>query len=65
MPGYANYEHVIEQEPGVLILMLNGRLDTNSAPEADRQFGDSIDQGETRVLVDFAKTDCVPYSRRR
>lgn len=44
---------------GVLILMLNGRLDTNSAPEADRQIGDAIDQGETRVLVDFSKTDYI------
>jgi anti-sigma B factor antagonist len=44
---------------GVLILMPNGRLDTQSAPEADQLITGAMEQGETRILVDFGKTDYI------
>lgn len=47
------------KEAGVLIVMPSARLDTQTSPEADQMISDAIAQGETRVLVDFAKTDYI------
>jgi anti-sigma B factor antagonist len=44
---------------GVLIVKPNGRLDTHTSPEADALIASAIEQGETRILVDFAVTDYI------
>ena len=44
---------------GVLIVKPNGRLDTHTSPDADALITSAIEQGETRVLVDFAVTDYI------
>ena len=47
------------KEAGVLIVTPGTRLDTQTAPETDQLIVDAIARGETRVLVDFAKTDYI------
>jgi len=47
------------REAGLLIVMPEGYLDTETSPEADRLITDAVEQGETRVLVDFSKTAYV------
>lgn len=48
---------LLNKQAGVLVVMPEGRLDTQTAPEADTRIGQEIDQGETRILIDFARTD--------
>lgn len=43
----------------VLIVMPSGRLDTHTSPEADQLIASVIEQGETRILVDFGQTDYI------
>ena len=44
---------------GVYIVIPNGRLDTNTSPEAEELITDAIVSGETRVVMDFSKTDYI------
>lgn len=44
---------------GVLIVKPSGRLDTQTAPEADQLISSAIEQGETRLLVDFGQTNYI------
>ncbi|MGY6214454.1 STAS domain-containing protein [Methylolobus aquaticus] len=50
---------VTSRDGGVLIVVPGQRLDTNSAPEAEQRIASEIEQGETRILVDFGLTDYV------
>ena len=43
----------------VLVVMPKGRLDTQSSPEAEQFITNAIEQGEKRLLVDFAATDYI------
>ena len=43
----------------VFIVTPNGRLDTNTSPEAEKLITDAIDGGESKVVVDFSKTDYI------
>ncbi|NCA69845.1 MAG: anti-sigma factor antagonist [Sphingobacteriia bacterium] len=43
----------------VLIVNPNGRLDTHTSPAAEQLITNAIEQGETRILVDFAQTDYI------
>ena len=47
------------KEAGVLIVMPGIRLDTQTSPEIDQTIVEAIAQGETRILVDFAKTTYI------
>ena len=44
---------------GVLIVKPQGRLDTHTSPAADQLIVSAIEQGETRILVDFTLTDYI------
>jgi len=50
---------------GVFIIMPNGRLDTNTSPEAEQLVMDAIEQGENKVIFDFSKTDYISSSGLR
>ena len=47
------------KKAGVLIVMPDIRLDTQTAPATDQLIVEAIAQGETRILVDFAKTNYI------
>ena len=47
------------QSEGVFIVMPSGRLDTNTTPEAEKMVVTAIESGETKVAVDFAKTEYI------
>jgi len=44
---------------GAFVVMPNGRLDTNNAPQAEKLLVDNISAGEKRVIFDFSKTDYI------
>jgi len=44
---------------GVFVVMPNGRLDTNNAPQAEKLLVENISAGEKRVIFDFSKTDYI------
>lgn len=50
---------VSSKDAAVLIVMPDLRLDTLTSPAADELIADAIDQGETRILVDFANTNYI------
>ena len=47
------------QSDGVFIVMPNGRLDTNTSPEAEKMIVEAVDNGQTKIAVDFAKTEYI------
>jgi len=44
---------------GAFVVMPNGRLDTNNAPQAEKILVENISAGEKRVIFDFSKTDYI------
>jgi anti-sigma B factor antagonist len=44
---------------GAFVVMPNGRLDTNNAPQAEKLLVENIGAGEKRVIFDFSKTDYI------
>ena len=50
---------LISRNQGVVIAIPSGRLDTNNAPEAEELIVKEIDSGQSRVVVDFAKTNYI------
>jgi len=44
---------------GVFVVAPDGRLDTNTAPQAEKLLVDNISAGEKRVIFDFSKTDYI------
>lgn len=52
--------NVIDERSGdVLILHLNGRLDSSTSPEFEKRLLDRIDSGERRLVLEFAGLDYV------
>ncbi len=50
---------------GVFIVMPDGRLDTNTSPEAEQLIMAAIENGENKVVIDFSKTDYISSSGLR
>ena len=50
---------LLSEQDGVLIVMPQGRLDTNNSPEAEKMILDKIEQDSTRIVYDFSKTDYI------
>ncbi|TNF99931.1 MAG: anti-sigma factor antagonist [Gammaproteobacteria bacterium] len=50
---------LLSEQDGVLIVMPQGRLDTNNSPEAEQLIVDKIEQDSTRIVYDFSKTDYI------
>lgn len=44
---------------GLLVLALNGRLDSSTAPEFERRLNALIERGETRIAIDFAALEYI------
>lgn len=42
---------------GILVVIPDGRLDTNTSPEVEKIIVEAIESGEKKVLFDFSKTD--------
>ena len=41
----------------VVIVMPDNQLDTNTSPETEKMLTAQLDAGETRIVIDFSKTD--------
>ena len=54
---------IISNNNGILIAMPNGRLDTNTAPDAEKQIVQQIEGGETKAVFDFSNTEIVYSSK--
>ena len=50
---------LIANQRGVVIAMPGSQLDTNTSPEAEEMLMEHIDAGETRIVIDFSKTDYI------
>ena len=48
---------LIAKKDEVVIVMPDDQLDTNTSPEAEKMLVEQIDAGETRIVIDFSKTD--------
>lgn len=47
------------EEGGVTLVALEGELDTGTAQDVQKQLAALIDQGRTRLLLDFEKLDFI------
>lgn len=52
-------ETLFSEMQGALVVMPSGRLDTNTAPEAEKMLVDRIKGGMNCVVIDFTKTDYI------
>ena len=48
-----------KKEDGTLIVSVNGRLDTVSSPDFDRELGLLMDEGETSLVFDMNELDYI------
>jgi len=49
----------VKKDHDILIVSVEGRMDTVSAPEFQKRMEDLLDQGETGILMDFGKLEYV------
>jgi anti-anti-sigma factor len=58
--------NIVEETKGdVLILRINGRLDAVSSPHAERKVFDYINNGQYKLLLDFAGVDYLSSAGMR
>lgn len=50
---------LIAKKGEVVIAMPGEQLDLNTSPEAEKLLGEQIDAGETRIVMDFSKTEYI------
>jgi anti-anti-sigma factor len=50
---------LVAKRNDVVIVMPEGQLDTNTSPEAEKLLMAQLDTGETRIVIDFSKTDYI------
>ncbi|MCX5827082.1 MAG: STAS domain-containing protein [Deltaproteobacteria bacterium] len=48
-----------KKEGQTVIIVLTGRMDAVSAPQFDKTVDDFIEQGETRILIDFKTLEYI------
>lgn len=56
---------LVAKKNEVVVFMPDEQLDTNSSPEAERLLMEQLDAGETRLVIDFSKTDYISSSGLR
>ena len=49
----------IETSDDIKILAFEGKLDTQTAPDAEQQLTEQVEEGTKKILVDFEKLDYV------
>ena len=50
---------------GAFIIMPDGRFHPHTSPEAEKLIMDAIERGESKVIIDFSKTDYISSSGLR
>jgi anti-sigma B factor antagonist len=48
---------LVAKKDDVVIVMPDEQLDTNTSPEAEKMLMEQMDAGESRIVIDFSKTD--------
>ena len=48
---------LVAKKDEVVIVIPDDQLDTNTSPEAEKMLVAQLDAGETRIVIDFSKTD--------
>lgn len=46
-------------ENGIFILIPNGRFDATVAPDAEKLITSAIEDGESKIIVDFSETEFI------
>ena len=49
----------IRNKGGIAIVEMEGKLDTQTAPDAEKALAELIDEGSSQLLVNFGKLDYV------
>ena len=49
----------IRKNDGIVIVEFEGKLDTQTAPDAEKALAELIDQGSSKLLVNFGKLDYI------
>ena len=49
----------MQDKEDVKVARFEGKLDTNTTPEAEAQLGELLERGATKILVDFKDLDFV------
>lgn len=55
----------IEEDQGVAVTRLEGRLDAASAPVLERKLVEQVENGKLKILLDFAKVDYLSSAGMR
>ena len=50
---------LVAKKGKVVIVMPDEQLDTNTSPQAEEMLMERVDAGETRIVIDFSKTDYI------
>ncbi len=50
---------LLSKHQDVFIAIPSGRLDTNNSPEAERLIVEKIESGESKIVIDFSKTNYI------
>jgi anti-anti-sigma factor len=50
---------LVAKKGKVVIVMPDEQLDTNTSPQAEEMLMEHVDAGETRIVIDFSKTDYI------
>ncbi len=50
---------LFSKKSGVLIAIPIDRLDANNSPEAEALITENVDKGETKIIIDFSKTNYI------
>jgi anti-sigma B factor antagonist len=56
---------VTKDADGIKVVMFAGELDTNAAPELEKEFNQLLDQGVNKILVNCEKMDFISSSGLR
>ena len=49
----------VKETNGVSVIAIGGRLDTQTAPDAQRKFAELINNGADKLLINFEKLDYI------
>jgi anti-anti-sigma factor len=50
---------IVYQEKGFLVMQVEGRLDIAAAPDFERQCAAAMEQGQTKIVLDFGKLEYI------
>ncbi|MEM8727783.1 MAG: STAS domain-containing protein [Chlamydiota bacterium] len=62
---HAGIKIQIKKDRGASIVRIEGRMDATSAPALERKLAEEIDNGNSKLILDFAKVDYLSSAGMR